>query len=108
MVETAFRRHHQRVVPLLPHLRGAVVHHDANDYNVLVDHGSVSGLIDFGDMVFARQVNELAVTLAYALLDANDVVAAGRDVIGGYIGEFPLTDDELRVLSTTWPPPGSR
>ncbi|MDP2290739.1 MAG: aminotransferase class III-fold pyridoxal phosphate-dependent enzyme [Actinomycetota bacterium] len=98
VVETAFRRHQQRVVPLLTHLRGAVVHHDANDYNVLVDHGSVSGLIDFGDMVFARQVNEVAVTLAYALLDTNDVVAAGRDVIAAYVGEFALTDDELRVV----------
>lgn len=98
VVETAFRRHRQRVVPLLPHLRGAVVHHDANDYNVLVDRDSISGLIDFGDMVFARQVNELAVALAYALLDANDIVAAGRDVISGYVSEFPLTDDELRVV----------
>ena len=102
VVEHAFRRHRQRVLPVLPHLRGAVVHHDANDYNVLVDETAssptVSGLIDFGDMLFARQVNELAVTLAYALLDVTDLVAAGRDVISGYVAEFPLTDDELRVV----------
>ncbi|MGB8859515.1 MAG: aminotransferase class III-fold pyridoxal phosphate-dependent enzyme [Ilumatobacteraceae bacterium] len=98
IVEEAFRRHRLRVLPLLPHLRGAVVHHDANDYNVLVHDGAISGLIDFGDMLFARQVNELAVTLAYALLDTNDLIAAGRDVIGGYVREFPLTDDELRVV----------
>jgi len=98
VVEAALHRHQQRVVPLLPALRGAVVHHDANDYNVLVHDGTVSGLIDFGDMLFARQVNELAVTLAYALLDTNDLVAAGRDVISGYTAEFALTDDELRVV----------
>ena len=121
VIEAAFRRHSQRVVPLLPMLRGAVVHHDANDYNVLVDEHTttgtpssnvsdrnvsdrnvsdldVSGLIDFGDMVFARQVNELAVTLAYGLLDVDDVVAAGRDIISGYVSEFPLTAEELRVL----------
>ena len=98
VVEAAFRRHRVRVVPLLPHLRGAVVHHDANDYNVLVEDGAITGLIDFGDMVFARQVNELAVTLAYALLDVHDVVAAGRAVISGYVAEFPLTDDELRIV----------
>jgi len=107
VVERAFRRHQQRVQPLLHLLRGAVVHHDANDYNVLVEsvliNGSttgpiISGLIDFGDMLFARQVNELAVTLAYALLDAPDLVAAGRDVISGYTAEFLLTDDELRVV----------
>ena len=102
VVERAFRRHRQRVEPSLPLLRGAVVHHDANDYNVLVDSSPtgpiISGLIDFGDMLFARQVNELAVTLAYALLDVADLVAAGRDVISGYVAEFALTDDELRVV----------
>jgi 4-aminobutyrate aminotransferase-like enzyme/Ser/Thr protein kinase RdoA (MazF antagonist) len=102
VVEAAFRRHHLRVQPLLPRLRGAVVHHDANDYNVLAltdaDGTAISGIIDFGDMLFARQVNELAVTLAYALLETNDLVAAGRDVIRGYVSEFPPTDDELRVV----------
>ena len=106
VVEEAFRRHRLRVVPVLPHLRGAVVHHDANDHNVLVTPANgtgpagaaISGLIDFGDMLYARQVNELAVTLAYALLDTTDLVAAGRDVISGYVGEFPLTDDELRIV----------
>lgn len=107
VVERAFHRHQQRVEPELPFLRGAVVHHDANDYNVLVDDALIndsrsglviSGLIDFGDMLFARQVNELAVTLAYALLDSTDLVAAGRDVISGYVAEFALTDHELRVV----------
>jgi len=116
VVERAFQRHQQRVQPQLPRLRGAVVHHDANDHNVLVDDvlnddvlnddvlndgrtvPVISGLIDFGDMLFARQINELAVTLAYALLDATDIVAAGSDVISGYSAEFPLTDDELRVV----------
>ena len=98
LVEAAFRRREQRVVPLLPRLRAAVVHQDANDHNVLVHDGEVRGLIDFGDMVHARQVNELAVTLAYALLDVPDVVAAARDVIGGYTAEFQLDDDELSVL----------
>ncbi len=98
IVERAFHRYRQRVQPSLHLLRGAVVHHDANDHNVLVDNASISGLIDFGDMLFSRQVNELAVTLAYALLDVDDLVAAGRDVISGYVAEFELTADELRVV----------
>ena len=98
LVQQAFRRHEQRVAPLLPRLRSAVVHQDVNDHNVLVHDGAVSGIIDFGDMLFARQVNELAVTLAYALLDTPDLVDAGRDVIGGYTAEFPLIDDELSVV----------
>ncbi|MEX0847051.1 MAG: aminotransferase class III-fold pyridoxal phosphate-dependent enzyme [Ilumatobacteraceae bacterium] len=98
VVEAAFERHRARVVPVLDDLRGAVVHHDANDRNVLVHDGVISGIIDFGDMVFARQVNELAVTLAYALLDVPDIVATSRRIIGGYTAEMPLEPDELRVL----------
>lgn len=105
VVEEAFRRHRLRCsrAPAPALCRGA--HHDANDHNVLTPANgtgpagaAISGLIDFGDMLYARQVNELAVTLAYALLDTTDLVAAGRDVISGYVGEFPLTDDELRIV----------
>ena len=98
LAASGFERHLRRVVPVLAQLRGAVVHHDANDRNVIVHDGAISGLIDFGDMVFARQVNELAVTLAYGLLDVIDVVASARRIIGGYVGEFALDEAELRAL----------
>ncbi|MCB9381741.1 MAG: aminotransferase class III-fold pyridoxal phosphate-dependent enzyme [Acidimicrobiaceae bacterium] len=100
MVAGVFARHRRVVAPRLPALRAAVVHGDANDWNVLVDRDGqrVSGLIDFGDVAWGRQVNELAVTLAYALLDVPDVVAAASDVIAAYCAEFPLTGDELHVL----------
>jgi 4-aminobutyrate aminotransferase-like enzyme/Ser/Thr protein kinase RdoA (MazF antagonist) len=99
LVEGVFRRHEQHVLPVLPSLRAGVVHHDANDRNVLVHGGATTGLIDFGDMVHAPVVYELAVALAYALLDTPDLVAATEQVVGGYTAEFPLTDDELSVLT---------
>ena len=98
VVEQVFARHAHHVVPRLAALRGAVVHHDANDRNVLVDGTQISGIIDFGDMVYARQANELAVALAYALLDTPDVIAAAHDVIAAYHAEFPLHEIELEVL----------
>ena len=98
LVEAVFHRHEQHVLPLLAHLRTGVVHHDANDRNVLVHDGVTTGLIDFGDMVHAPLVYELAVTLAYALLDVPDVVAAAEQVVSGYTAEFPLTADELSVV----------
>lgn len=105
MVESVFARHERVVVPHLPRLRAAVVHHDANDWNVLADEERqmVTGLIDFGDVMWARQVNELAVAVAYALLDSHesplvDIVAAATDVIRGYTSVFPLTEPELAVL----------
>lgn len=101
LVERAFDRWQRCVEPVLDSLPAAVVHHDANDDNILVDGSGDDihiGLIDFNDAVFARRVNELAVTLAYALMDCADLSGAARAVIRGYTSVFPLTDDELSVL----------
>ena len=79
-------------------LRRSVIHGDANDYNVLVDPESltVSGLIDFGDMVYSYTVGDLAIALAYVVLGEGDP----RDVIAGYRSEFGLLDEEREAL---WP-----
>jgi 4-aminobutyrate aminotransferase-like enzyme/Ser/Thr protein kinase RdoA (MazF antagonist) len=99
----AFDRH---VVPVLPDLRSSVIHNDANDYNVIVGGGEdlygrnqqVTGVIDFGDMVFSHTVNNLAITIAYAVLDKPDPMAAAVQVAAGYHGAFPLTEPEIAVL----------
>ena len=81
-------------------LRRSVIHGDANDYNVLVDpeRMQVVGLIDFGDMVYSYTVGNLAVALAYVVLDKSDPLAAAREVVEGYTSEFALMEDELEAL----------
>lgn len=81
-------------------LRRSVIHGDANDYNVLVDpeHMTVVGLIDFGDVVYSYTVGNLAVALAYVVLDKTAPVAVAREVVGGYTSEFELMRDELEAL----------
>lgn len=101
LVAAVFERYHRLVRPRLPRLRAAVVHQDANDNNLIVaadDPARIVGIIDFGDLVFGRQINELAVTLAYALLEVPDILGAAQAVIGGYHRAFALQDDELAVL----------
>ena len=85
----------------LPFLRQAVIHQDANEDNLLVsaDGGQeIVGLLDFGDMVFGRQINELAVAMAYALMDQRDIYNASRAIISGYSAAFPVRENELEVL----------
>jgi len=83
-------------------LRRSVIHGDANDYNVLIDPESmtVSGLIDFGDMVYSYTVGDLAIALAYVVLDKDDPQETARDVVNGYASEFVLLDAEREAL---WP-----
>jgi Ser/Thr protein kinase RdoA (MazF antagonist) len=81
-----------------PQLRTSVIHGDVNDYNVLVDRGRVSGLLDFGDMVHSAVVCDLAVTLAYAVLRQADPLAAAACVIRGYHRVSPLSESEQRAL----------
>jgi 4-aminobutyrate aminotransferase-like enzyme len=88
-----------RILPRIPLLRKSVIHHDANDNNILVGQsGKVSGLIDFGDMVHSCTVFELAVALAYVMLDKEDPLAAAVPVVAGYHKINPLLEEELEVL----------
>src|SRR5262245_13508358 len=96
----------REVAPVLPMLRKSAIHNDANDYNVIVGGGddlytknqSVVGLIDFGDMIYSFTVADLAVAIAYAVLNKRDPLAAAAEIVNGYHAEYALTEAELAAL----------
>lgn len=103
LVERALAMFESRVAPRLKTLRRAVIHADANDFNVIVTkHGSaprvVSSVVDFGDMHHGLVAAEVAVGAAYALLGEKEPVAAACAVIRGYHAAYPLNEDEIEVL----------
>jgi 4-aminobutyrate aminotransferase-like enzyme/Ser/Thr protein kinase RdoA (MazF antagonist) len=82
-------------------LRAAVIHNDANDWNVLVDHADhdrISGLIDFGDALHAPVVAEVAIAAAYAGLDHPDPIGAAGAIARGFHAEYPLLEEEIDLL----------
>ncbi len=79
-------------------LRHGVIHNDANDNNVLVEGGRMTGLLDFGDAVHTATVCDLAIALAYAMLHEPEPLAAAAAVIRAYHRHNPLTGHEQRVL----------
>ena len=85
-----------------PELERSVIHGDLNDYNVLVDPENmiVTGLIDFGDMVYSCRIGELAIAIAYVILDNPNSIEAARDVLHGYASECGLVMEEVHEL---WP-----
>lgn len=102
-LRTQFEEH---VTPLLPKLRRSAIHNDGNDFNLLAGDGSdlysrnqsIVGLIDFGDMVYSFTVSDLAVAIAYAILDKPDPLATAAQIVKGFHAACPLTGDELAAL----------
>lgn len=86
------------VLPLIPELRHAVIHNDANDQNVLTQNGKITGLIDFGDVTYSPVINNLAVALAYALLDEKEPLETAARMIKGYHSRYKLTRTEVGLL----------
>jgi Ser/Thr protein kinase RdoA (MazF antagonist) len=76
-------------------LRRSVIHGDANDYNILVESDRVTGLIDFGDIVYSWTAGELAIALAYVILGKDDPRAAAAHVIDGYAEECEVVEQDV-------------
>jgi len=89
--------------PVLPHLRAQPIHNDFNIYNVLVDPADtdrIAGVLDFGDMVHAPLIDDLAVAAAYQLGDGRDPLADIVPFVAAYHAVLPLRREELDVLFT--------
>ena len=54
--------HNIFVIKNLNFLRFSLTHGDANNYNLVVNNNKVSGLLDYGDMIYAPTINDLAVS----------------------------------------------
>ncbi len=98
MVDYYFLQFKEFVLPELPHLRKSIIHNDANDWNVLVQDGKVSGLIDFGDMVYAPLIQELAVALTYAMMDKENPLEWATYILKSYHNILPLKEKEIDLL----------
>lgn len=79
-------------------LRAGVIHGDGNDYNVLVREGRVVGFLDFGDMVHSAVVCDLAIAIAYAMLDKPEPLYAASEIISAYSRKYALTPAEIEAL----------
>ena len=96
----------RQVAPLLPGLRRSVIFNDANNFNILVGGGSdlfsrdqhVVGIIDFGDMVYSYTIADLAVAIAYAILDKPDPLGSAARIVSGFHSIFPIVEREFAVL----------
>jgi Ser/Thr protein kinase RdoA (MazF antagonist) len=81
-------------------LRSQVIHNDFNLSNLLVsgEPAALTGIIDFGDMIHAPLVCDVATAAAYQMLGGGDPLAALCYFVARFHEVLPLTHDEIEVL----------
>ena len=103
LVEATLSEFEDLALPLFPALRAQVIHSDLNPDNVLIDPQNadeVIGVIDFGDMLQAPLVIDVAIAASYLRqLDGNPL-ALIAEFVSGYHSVVPLTGAEIDILFT--------
>ncbi|MDG0795572.1 phosphotransferase [Pectobacterium punjabense] len=100
-LQRIFDRYDSHVAPELATLRRQVIHNDLNPHNVLVSRSSptrVTGIIDFGDAVFAPLICEVATALAYQVGEGQDLLEHVLPFVAAYHQHMPLTPEEIALL----------
>ena len=97
LVRWAFERFLE-VESSLPGLPHQVIHGDANRANFLVKDGLIVGLVDYGDSCYNPRICDLAICLAYFMMDLDDPFEAASMITSGYTDVVELSEAELEVL----------
>ena len=103
LAEGALDRFERDAKPVLPTLPAQPIHNDFNIYNVLVDPQDtdrIAAILDFGDMVRAPAVDDLAVAAAYQVGTGDDPLADIVPFVAAYHAVRPLSAAEIDVLFT--------
>jgi hydroxylysine kinase len=91
-----------RIASEFPHLRQQVIHNDLNDMNLLVDprnEATVTGVIDFGDLVHTALVADVAIIAADQLAVSQPPRDTIADIVMAYHDTTPLLPRELAMLN---------
>jgi Ser/Thr protein kinase RdoA (MazF antagonist) len=88
----------EKVLPVLLGFRAQVIHNDVSCQNTLVDGDRATGVIDFGDLIHAPLVCDIAVPVSELIIDLDDPIEGAMQIVAGYHSVTPFTDDELGVV----------
>jgi len=97
-VEGVFERFEERVLPALKDMRAQVIHNDVSLNNTLVEADRVVGVVDFGDMIHAPLICDLAVPISELMVEAEDRFGTAMEIAAGYCSVEPLTAEEIAIV----------
>ncbi|HUB85479.1 MAG TPA: phosphotransferase [Rhizomicrobium sp.] len=101
LVEQALDIFESRVAPELQGLRRQVIHNDLNPFNVLVDpvrQHLIVGVLDFGDIVRAPLVHDIAIAASYHIGAAENPLQPVAEMLSGYQKAVKLEQLEIDLL----------
>jgi len=90
----------QDVMPVLAALPRQIIHNDLSPSNILVDEAGtgLAGILDFGDMVHAPRIAEIAIAASYQMTVPGDPLDVLSAVVAGYESVSPLTPQERGLV----------
>ncbi len=93
-------RFEARIEPLLASLPKQLIHNDFNPSNILAsgDGAPVRGIIDFGDMVRAPRIQDLATAAAYQISGPGHPLERATAIAAAYHSTWPLQQAEWTIL----------
>lgn len=104
LVQQVLNEFNEKVLTQSDDFAKGVIHGDCNEHNIVVakvspdsDEFRVNGIIDFGDTCYSLYVFELAITIAYMILQSCELETAGY-VIAGYEQLRIIPNNEKEVL----------
>jgi len=100
-VSSWLERFYDEIEPRLTGLPRQVIHSDFNSENVLVDPDdpeSITGVIDFADVIRSPRIIEPAVAAAYQCFGADDPGVVVAELIGAYHSVSPLHGAEIGLV----------
>ena len=100
-VEAALDDFERYAMPAFIGFRPQVIHSDFNADNVVTaddDPERVAGVIDFGDMLKAPLVADVAIGASYLRTLSGDPLSLMRDFVAAYHEVTPLREEELDIL----------
>ena len=89
------------VKPKLPSCRGQIIHNDLSFHNSVVEPKSpteIAGIFDFGDMIYAPLIQDIALSAAEFAAGLRDPVASSAEIVAGFHEVMPLEDEEFELL----------
>ena len=101
IVATVFDRFEAEILPRIAGLRHQVIHQDAHGGNALVDPSEptkITGIIDFGDMVYGSIAAEVAVAVDADDIASSNLIDAICETTLGFDSVLPLEEAEVESL----------